>query len=294
MNHKYDYGETVPIHADYRDAESGAVAAQVSATITITDPNGTEKVTNTAMTEDATATYSYSYAIPTDGPEGAWKYVTTGTDENDVLTINTVYFTVKAVVIPYSSPESVREILPDLLMASENLGEITSGTSLVLTSSALGVPRILQNVTNLYESTNFTFIQPKSITLNDAANGENYTAYIHKGFTDEQLIKFIGRSDRRIDNFFFGLTAATSAYKTDWSSTLTASYIMKISSKGEIELMNWATSLENVALKAMQEYVDKTNADTAFDDSGITRDDSTNVPDFYLDQSDVNNFESDD
>ena len=78
MNHTYDYGETVPIHADYRDAESGAVAAQVSATITITNPDGTEKVTDAAMTEDAVATYSYSYAIPTDGPAGAWKYVTTG------------------------------------------------------------------------------------------------------------------------------------------------------------------------------------------------------------------------
>ena len=293
MNHTYDYGETVPIHADYRDAESGAVAAQVSAVITITDPNGIEKVTDAAMTEDATATYSYSYALPATGPEGAWKYVTTGTDENDVLTINTVYFTVKAVVIPYSFPENVREILPDLLMSSENLGGVTSGTSLMLTSSALGVPRILKNVTNLYESTDFTFTQPKSITLGIAASGENYTAYINKGFTDEQLIKFISRSDRRIDNFFFGLTVATPAHKADWSSMLTASYVMKISSKGEIELMNWATSLENVALKAMGEYVDKTNADTAFDDSRVTRDDSTNVPDFFLDQSDVPNFESD-
>lgn len=294
MTYTYDYGETAQINKDYRDSESGSTIEQASSTITVTDSDGVEKVTDAAMTEDATAVYSYNYTIPSDGPEGDWKYTITGTDLNGLLTVDTVYFTVKEIVTPYSLPDDVREILPELLMTSENLGSVVSGIALILTSSALGVPRILKDGSNLYASVDYTFVQPRSITLDTAADSENYIAYIHKGFADQQIIKFISRSDRKIDNFFFGVDSASVAYKRDWSSMLTASYILKITSKGSIEMMNWATSLENVALKAMQSYIDRTGAGTAFDDSAVTRDDATGVPDHFLDQSDVLNFESDD
>lgn len=293
MTAKYDYGETVSIYAGYFSG-TGKPVAQTTVTVTITDSGGTEKVTDGAMTSVGTGVYSYTYAVPTDGPEGDWKYTTTGTDSTGVLTINTVHFMVGEFVVPFSSPDDVREILPDLLLMSENLGVQASGTALTLTSAALSVPKILKDDTNLWVSEDFTFIQPRTITLSTAADSENYTAYIHKGFTDEQLIKFIRRSDRKINNLLHGQNDVASDYKRDWSSMLTASYVLKITSKGVVESMNWATSLENVAIKAIESYIEKTGSGTTFDDSVVVRDDSINVPGFKFDQSDEMNFESDD
>ena len=290
MNHTYDFGETLPIRIVYRDSGSGAIADQSTVTVTITDPDGTKKVTDSAMSEESSATYTYTYAIPLTGPEGTWKYVTTGTDASGVLTINTVYFDVKAIVSPHSRPDDVREILPELLMSEDHVGVISSGTTLTLTNPALGVPSILKNTDIIYESTNYAFKQPQTVTLSVAATGENFIAHTHIGFSNAQLIKYIARSDRKINNLFANLTAPTSSYALDWSAMLTASYVLKITSHGNPDTLNWARSLENVVMSDIEAY--KTNTGrTAFNDDGVTRADATAVDGFNLDQSGSAGFE---
>ena len=289
----YDYLERIPIHADYYDALSGAVKAQSTVTIAVVDSAGTEQLAATAMTEDATAVYSYNYVVPAAGPAGVWYYTTVGTDSDGYLTVNTTYFEVKAKVAPHTLPENVREILPDLLIAEDDVGTISSGTTLTLTNAVFGVPSILQDTTMLFESTNFTFIKPRAVTLLVAASGENYIAHVHVGFSDDQLLKFIARSDRKIDDFFFGVTTPPASYLDDWSSLLTAAYILRIKAKGDKSMLDWATSLEDQATNAMMAYKQNSGAGSN-DYSKVTRDDAKSVNAFNLDQQTVKNYETDD
>jgi len=291
MANKYDYGETVPIHQEYR-TQTGKPTAQVSATVTITDSAGTATETDTAMTEDATGIYSYEYVVPATGPAGIWTYTTTGTDASGNEIINTGSFIVKALVTPYTIPDTVREILPDLLVAEDNIGTVSTGTTITLTNPVFGVPTIIQDTSTIYESVDYTFIQPQDVTLLSAATGENYIAHTHIGFSDPQLIKFIAKSDRKIDDTFYSLTEPTAAYKDDWSAMLTAAYILTITSRGDPDTLKWAASLEKTVTDAMTAYKANTGG-TAFDDSSVDRDDATSVPDFKLDQSTMHNYESD-
>lgn len=288
MANKYDFGETVPIRAEYRN-KGGAPIAQSSATVTITDSAGTVKVTGGAMTEDATGIYSYDYVIPATGPAGVWTYTTTGTDASGNEITNTGSFVVNVLVTPYTIPDTVREILPDLLVAEDNIGTVASGTTITLTNPVFGVPSILQDTTTLYESTNYTFIKPQAVTLLSAATGENYIAHTHIAFSDPQLIKFIAKSDRKIDDMFSNSTAPTAPYKDDWSAMLTASYILTITSRGDPDTLKWAAGLEKTVTDAMAAYMDNTGM-TGFDDAGVVRDDSTSVDAFLLDQSGVAGF----
>lgn len=284
MNPPYDYGETLRIRRVYRDPESGALLAQASSTVTITDPDGTETVTDGAMTEESTATYTYNYAIPTDGPKGTWRYAITGTTAGGVLAITTVYFDVKAVVIPFSLPENVRDLLPDILMAEDYIGSVASGTSITLTNPVFGVPSILKDTAILYESTDYTFIQSQAVTLLVAALGENYTVRTHIGFSDVQLRKFITKSDRKIRSIFYNLVEPSAEHRSDWSAMLTAAYVLKITSRGDPDVLSWARSLKADVKEDIAAYLIG-EGKSVFDDSGIIRNDATSIGDFTLDQS---------
>lgn len=285
MANKYDYGETVPIRAEYRN-QAGAPIAQVSATVTVTDSAETVTVTDGAMTNDATGIYSYDYVVPATGPAGTWTYSTVGTDSSGNEITNTGSFVVKAVVTPYTIPDTVREILPELLVAEDHIGTVSSGTSITLTNPVYGVPSMIQDSTTLYESVDYTFIQPQAVTLLSAATGENYIAHTHIAFSDPQLIKFIAKSDRKIDDMFYSSTAPTAAYKDDWSAMLTAVYILRITSRGDPDILKWAVSLKTTVTDAMTTYKKNTGG-TTYDDSGVVRDDEPPVDAFLLDQSGV-------
>lgn len=290
MTNPYDYGETVPIHAEYRN-KAGKPIAQIGATVAVTDSAGTVQQTATAMTEDAIGVYSYDYVTPAAGPAGVWSYTTVGTNATGDEITNTVSFVVKAVVTPYTIPDTVREILPDLLVADDDIGTVASGTSITLHKPAAGVPTIIKDTTTLYDSTDYDFVKPRAITLGSAATGENFIAHVHIAFSDPQLIKFIAKSDRKIDDYFYGKTAPTAGYKDDWSAHLTAAYILRITSKGNPDTLTWAKSLEDIAMVAMKSYMEGTGG-TVFDDSIVTRDDATSVDAFMLDQQAVQDYET--
>ena len=288
MTNTYDYGETVPIHANYYD-KAGAPIAQTGATVAVTDSAETIQQAATAMTEDATGIYSYDYTVPAAGPAGIWSYTTVGTDASGNEITNTVSFVVKAVVTPYTIPDTVREILPDLLVADDDLGVYSSGTSLTLHKPAAGVPTIIKDTTTLYDSTDYDFVKPRAITLGSAAAGENFIAHLHLAFSDPQLIKFIAKSDRRINEFFYGATTPTAEYMDDWSANLTVAYIKKIKSKGNPDMLAWAKELEDSTMTSMKIYKDGIGG-TVFDDTVVTRSDATPVDAFMLDQQEVQGY----
>lgn len=293
MTNIYDYGERVTIYQNFYD-QAGTPATQSTATITITDSAGTEQVSAASMTLAGTGAYTYTYVIPSDGPAGSWIYTTVGTDASGYETTNSGSFEVSSLDLAYTTPGNVRELLPDLLMAEDDCGVIASGTSITLTNAAFGVPTILKNTTTLYDSVNYSFTKPRAITLSSAASGENYTARVYIAFSDQQLLRFISRADRIIDDFFFGVsTEPSSAYKDDWSSQLTAAFVLRIKSKGDTDMLAWADVLESKVMNAMLQYKTLTGA-TIFDDAKVTRDDATSVDAFCLDQQTVKNYETDD
>ncbi len=192
----------------------------------------------------------------------------------------------------HTTSVKVRNLLPDLLIAEDNLGVIDSGTLLTLTNPAFGVPTILQDSATLTLTTHFTFVEPRKITLGSAADGENYTATVYVAFSDTEIETFIGESDRIIDNYFVNLTAPASEYLDDWSKYLTAAKILRVKAKGDSDMLKWADSIEKIAMDGMQVYLKRTSAGV-FDDSVVTRGDATSVPDFNLDQATMTNYESD-
>ena len=290
MTNTYDYGEPVPVTAIFK-SRSGAPTAQTGATITVIDSAGTARVTDAAMAEDATGTYSYVYTVPATGPAGVWLYTTTGTDASGYETTTTVLFVVKAVVIPHTIPDTVREILPDLLVADDDIGVVSSGTSITLHKPAVGVPYILKDATTLYESTDYDFVKPRAVTLGSAATGENFIAHVHITFSDAQFIKFIAKSDRTINNFFYGVTTPTAEYLDDWSADLTASYILKRKAKGNPDTLAWAKTLKDDVMESMAAYKEGTGG-TVFDDSKVTRGDATPVDAFMFDQQAVQGYDT--
>jgi uncharacterized protein YfaS (alpha-2-macroglobulin family) len=65
--------------------------------VRIKDPTGTRKVTDTAMTNQATGTYYYAYDLAADAAKGKWTYevITTDGAGSDV-SIDDGWFRVKA------------------------------------------------------------------------------------------------------------------------------------------------------------------------------------------------------
>ena len=189
----------------------------------------------------------------------------------------------------HTTPNSVRNLLPDLLTEEDDIGVISSGTSLTLTNSAYAVPTILKDASTLAVTTDYTFIQPRKITLTAAATGENFTAHVHVAFSDDELKTFIGESDRIINNLFANLSLPDSTYLDDWSKWLTAHKIILIKSKGDLDMVAWGRSFRTMAMDAINDYIANISA-TSFNDAGGDRADATSVSDFMLDQQPVSKY----
>ena len=189
----------------------------------------------------------------------------------------------------YTTALAVRKLLPDLLIAEDDIGVLDSGTYLQLTNSAFDVPTILKDSTTLNLTTDFTFIQPRKITLSVAASSENFIATTYIAFSDADITTLIEESDRFIDNKFINLTAPSSAYKGDWSRYKTGSKILRVTAKGDEDRLAWADSFDKIADDSIMAYLEHTTAG-AFDDSGVTRHDATSVDAFKLDQRDVERY----
>ena len=189
----------------------------------------------------------------------------------------------------HTTPEKVRGQMPDLLTAEDFMGTIDSGTNLLLTNSAFAVPTLLQDTTELAITTDYTFVQPRTIKLNSAADGENYTAHVHIAFPDSQLTEFIGQSDRIIDNEFANQTTPASEYLDDWSQQLTVAKIKMITAKGYPDLLAEAAAFKAMAMADIASYKAGTLKCT-FSDTQVTRTDRTPVPAHSLDQSPIKRY----
>jgi len=92
----FQRGETIVCRIEVRNAETSTLTdPATSMKITITDPDGTNKVDAQSMTKDAVGKYHTDYTIPADGKLGRWnvKYVATDgarvTIEKDTFTVET-------------------------------------------------------------------------------------------------------------------------------------------------------------------------------------------------------------
>jgi len=77
-------GRTAPIRS-YVYNEDGNLTDPTAITISIIDDDGTERVSDAAMTYVAKGIYDYFYNIPSNAPTGQWLYevlVTEGSGEN--------------------------------------------------------------------------------------------------------------------------------------------------------------------------------------------------------------------
>ena len=193
----------------------------------------------------------------------------------------------------HSTAAQVRAVLPSLLTADDEIGEVASGTNLTLDYPAVAVPTILKNSTVLAITTDYTFVRSTKITLSVAAAGEYFTAQVHRGATDAELEVIIAKADRIIDDFVVHVSAPSLGYLQDWSSELSASiYQRQYSlSVGDADGATAAQTMEDRVFQLMQNYINKTGLGT-YDDSGITRDDATSVPAFQLDQNTVQDYET--
>ena len=77
-NRPFYPGETVVITGTSRNT-AGTLVNVTTATITITDPHNSTKVTDSTMTNASTGTYEYAYTLPSRGIRGRWKAVLTFT-----------------------------------------------------------------------------------------------------------------------------------------------------------------------------------------------------------------------
>lgn len=91
----YQRGETVILTISITDSAGAAASPTTSMVIRIKDPHGTRQVEDSAMTEDATGSYHYDYAIASDADLGEWQAEYIATDSGRV-TIQTDSFTVIA------------------------------------------------------------------------------------------------------------------------------------------------------------------------------------------------------
>lgn len=74
MPNTYQTGETVRLRAKSANEYGSAIDPDTSITITVDDPDGTEKVAAEDMTQDDTGLYYYDYDIASDATAGTWNY----------------------------------------------------------------------------------------------------------------------------------------------------------------------------------------------------------------------------
>lgn len=157
----------------------------------------------------------------------------------------------------YTTPLAVRKLLPGLLIGEDDMGVVSSGTTLTLESPAMDVITVEKNGLLLSEFSDFTFTRPRTITLDTAASGENFIATCYYGAHDSELDDIINRADRTINSYFGSVSLPSADYLNDWSSVLSASYYLKSFATANDENIQRANSLESIAMDAMQTYKDE-------------------------------------
>jgi len=70
---KFNQGETVTLWAETRNQSDTLTAPSEGIKVTITDPDGTEQVTEGAMSTDDTGIYYYYYTIGASATLGFWQ-----------------------------------------------------------------------------------------------------------------------------------------------------------------------------------------------------------------------------
>lgn len=77
---QYYRGETIEITGTITDKDNAAANPTISTVVRIKDPVGTRQVEDVAMTNEATGSYYYAYAIAADAALGEWTYEVIATD----------------------------------------------------------------------------------------------------------------------------------------------------------------------------------------------------------------------
>lgn len=153
----------------------------------------------------------------------------------------------------YTTAAKVRAILPTLLKGDDDLGEIATGTNIILHDPAYDVPTILKDSTELTKAgSDYTFTRPRTITLASAATGENFIAQCYYAISDTDILVLVAQADRFIDDYFSAYDSAEAARLEDWSSWLSAAIYLREYAKATEENLTRADGLWNMALTAMQ------------------------------------------
>jgi len=191
----------------------------------------------------------------------------------------------------YTTADKVRKLLPDLLETEDDLGAITSGTSLMLSNFVFAVPTILKNSVELTVITDYTFNQPDRVTLLTAAAGERYIARVHIAYNDTDIESFISEADLIIDRYFMNITPVPLEYYDVWSKYITAAKILLVKAHGNEDMLLWAKEYMDQAINGIEKYIDTIETSfvgsTSGTSGGVTRYDKDSVKDFNLDQRDV-------
>jgi|GEM_PF-4790513 len=157
----------------------------------------------------------------------------------------------------YTTPLAVRKLLPGLLIGEDDMGVVSSGTTLTLESPAMDVITVEKNGIVLSEFSDFTFTRPRTITLDTEAAGENFIATCYYGAHDSDIDDIINRADRTINAFFSSMQLPSADYLNDWSSVLAASLYLKSFATANDENIQRANALETIAMDGMQTYKDE-------------------------------------
>lgn len=87
----WQQSETIPIKALCYDEDDALSSPNQGMLITITDPNGTEVITDTAISEESTGDFRYNYTLASSAPVGWWRYkvvAQNGTGANAVYVVS--------------------------------------------------------------------------------------------------------------------------------------------------------------------------------------------------------------
>lgn len=156
----------------------------------------------------------------------------------------------------------VRNILPNLLINEDAIGLMESGTNLVLTDEAIECPTILKGITTLTEGVDYDFVRPDDVTLNVAANYENFTATVYIGTTDTILDTLILTAEEVIDDYFYRYSTPAVSNKTSWTKWLAASYYLFNYCAGSDADISQGEQFQKLAYDSMKRYKENTNFDT--------------------------------
>ena len=164
----------------------------------------------------------------------------------------------------YTDIEAVRKGLPGLLYTVDYLGRVESGTYVPLNIDGIDCPTILKDGVEITKGSGFTFTRPDTLTLDVAADDEEYFARVYTGTEDEMIDDLIIQSDQIIDNKFYMYTqlAPSDVQKKTWSTYLTCGLYLSSYCGGSEEDITKADFFLNLAHSGMDAYIKFTLRDT--------------------------------